>query len=201
MFRKLISKRSAKPTQVLDNESDLIQSYRETGEMRLLGKLYESYTHLVFGVCLKYLKNREDSQDAVMQIFEKITVDLRKHEVKNFKSWLYQVAKNYCLMELRRKKIEISDENSENLGNLMELSHNPHLTDEGAEKEAQLQVLEETILQLPPEQKRCVQLFFLEQKSYRQIVEETDYDLKKVKSYIQNGKRKLKILMNEKMNL
>ncbi len=199
MLRNLISKHSPKTTQTPDNESGLIQLYRETGEMRLLGELYEPYIHLVFGVCMKYLKNRQDSQDAVMQIFEKIVVDLRRHEVQHFKSWLYQVSKNYCLMELRRKKIEIQDENSENLANLMELSHQPHLTDEQLEKEQQLRVLEQTLEQLPPEQKQCVQLFFLEQKSYRQIAEQTDYDLKKVKSYIQNGKRKLKIMMTENM--
>ena len=197
MLRKLIPKRPSKTKQLPDNEFDLIQLYRETGDMRYLGKLYEPYTNLVLGVCLKYLKNREDSKDAVMQIFEKLVQDLRKHEVQHFKSWLYQVTRNHCLMELRRKKLPMSDTDSKILGNLMELSENPHLTNETEEKEQQLQLLGKMIQELPKEQRLCIELFYLKQYSYRQVAEQTGYELKKVKSYIQNGKRKLKIRMTK----
>ena len=54
--------------------------------------------------------------------------------------------------------------------------------------------------ELNPEQKQCLILFYLEKKSYQEISENTGFSLMQVKSYIQNGKRNLKILLDKKMN-
>ena len=162
--------------------------------MKVLGELYERYMPLVYGVCLKYLKSREDSQDAVMQIFEKLIDQLQKHEVGNFKSWLHVLAKNHCLMQIRSSKgkqsVELENSGSEN----MEFSIVPH-HDEEKGQEVNLNHLSGCMEKLSAEQKKCVELFFLEEKSYHQVVEASGYELKKVKSYIQNGKRNLKICM------
>ncbi len=149
--------------------------------------------HLVYGLCLKYFKEREASQDAVMHIFEKLVVSVKQHEINNFKSWLYVLAKNHCLMTLRSlkgKKNEMLDPE------IMESALQLHPTEE-EDLEDDLTILENCIGHLKNEQIRCVELFFLKKIPYSTIVEKTGFELKKVKSYIQNGKRNLKICMEK----
>jgi len=172
-------------------DEELIGLYKKTGELDIVGELYNRYTALTFGVCLKYLKDREESRDAVMQIFEKLMVSLKEHEINQFKGWLYVTARNHCLMQLRAKK----GKNFEELSPfIMETGGDGHLQ-EGPEIETNLSKLEKCIDGLGNEQKQCVQLFYLEQKCYKDITETTGFDLNKVKSHIQNGKRNLKICM------
>ncbi|MFY0626849.1 MAG: sigma-70 family RNA polymerase sigma factor [Reichenbachiella sp.] len=147
--------------------------------------------HLVYGVCLKYLRDREDCQDAASQIFEKLIEELKKHEVNNFKSWLHVLTKNYCLMQIRSKKVDPNQpmENSED--HFMEYSMSVH-HDEEDEIETDMKALNGCMKELSKEQKKCVSLFYLEEMSYFQVAESSGFELKKVKSYIQNGKRNLK---------
>ena len=172
-------------------DTQLIGHYKSSGDLALLGELYTRYMPLVFGVCLKYLKNREESRDAVMQIFEKLVQSLKNHSVEHFKSWLYVTARNHCLMQLRSQKgknfIEISPV-------FMESDYVLHHEDV-SEKETDLSKMEICIEKLVSEQKACVQLFYLQQKCYKEITSLTGYDLNNVKSYIQNGKRNLKLCM------
>jgi RNA polymerase sigma factor (sigma-70 family) len=177
-------------------DEELIALYKKTEDLEIVGVLYDRYTALTFGVCLKYLKDREESRDAVMQIFEKLIASLKSHEIKVFKAWLYVTARNHCLMQLRSRK----GKNFEDLSPfLMETGGNGH-QEHGADIERDLSRLEKCVELLAKEQKQCVRLFYIQQKCYKEITEATGYDLNKVKSYIQNGKRNLKICMerNEK---
>jgi RNA polymerase sigma-70 factor (ECF subfamily) len=178
-------------THISKSDPELLELYKSGGELDVLGLLYSRYTSMVYGVCLKYLKDREESKDAVMQIFEKLVTTLRSHEVAHFKSWLYVTARNHSLMHLRSRKGKYFEEISPGL---MENEASSH-PDEGPEMEANLSKLENCIQKLAPEQQQCVSLFYLEQKCYKDIVTLTGYDDNKVKSYIQNGKRNLKICM------
>ncbi len=181
------------------HEYSLIESYKRTNDLEVLGKLYQPFMHLVYGVCLKYLKNREASQDAVMQLFEQLIEKVKTHKIENFKSWLYVVTKNYCLMELRSKKHQIIKESKDVYDDVVEnellLHHNEESIDED-----NIVMLKKCIEALQKEQKACIELFYLEKKSYKEVESLTNYDLKQVKSYIQNGKRNLKNCMesNEK---
>ena len=148
--------------------------------------------HLVYGLCLKYLKNRELAQDAVMAIYENISEKLMTSEVEHFKSWLYMVCKNHCLMQLRKKNPEVNSEV------FMESAIDIHLNDEKEDLENDLIALEACIEELKAEQQRCVKLFFLEKNSYQQVNEKTGLEMKKVKSHIQNGKRNLKMCLEKK---
>lgn len=172
---------------------ELIEQYKRTGNTNDLGVLYTRYTSLVYGVALKYLKDRDDAKDAVMQLFEKLTDSLKTHQVQHFKSWLYVTARNHCLMQLRSRKGKYMEEISPLL---MENATEMHL-EEGTEMEANLGKLEQCIEKLNAEQKACVKLFFLEEKCYKDITITTGYELNKVKSFIQNGKRNLKICMEQ----
>jgi len=147
---------------------------------------------LVYGVCLKYMKEPEEAKDCVINIFEELVMKLKKHEVDNFKPWLYQLAKNHCLMKLRSKKgrpvnIDID---------VVHLTENIHL-DDGMEKEWRLNNMESCIEQLPADQKQAIQLFYLKEKCYKEIAETTHTDVNKVRSFIQNGRRNLKICMEK----
>ncbi|MEO5673400.1 MAG: sigma-70 family RNA polymerase sigma factor [Chitinophagales bacterium] len=180
----------------IKNESDaeLISRYKQSGDPAIIGELYERYAHLVLGVCLKYLKHYEDAGDASIEIFEQLLQKLKSHEISNFKSWLYTVSKNHCLMKLRRKNhhLELHDDLSEIVESNQGL-HPPSVN----EKEEQLRHLEEAVLLLSAEQRQCVELFYLNELSYEQIMLQTGFTFREVKSYIQNGKRNLKIELSK----
>jgi len=172
---------------------ELIQKYQTSGELSLVGVLYSRYMTLVYGVCLKYLKDREESRDAAMQIFEKLMVTLKEHEITHFKSWLYVTSRNHCLMVLRAKKGRNFEKiSSDSMENEMLL----HLPEE-PEMETNFSKLEKCMEHLVAEQKNCVALFYMQQKCYKEIVQITGFDDNKVKSYIQNGKRNLKLCMEK----
>ncbi len=176
-------------------DKELLVAYRETGDMNLLSTLYQRYMDLVFGVCLKYFKDPERCKDAVMDIFNELHSKLRVHEVDNFKGWLHVLTRNYCLMQLRSPRNMKTTEFS---ATFMYSEQNTHLNGEALEKEENFKKLEQCIDTLVEEQKRSVVLFYLENKCYNEIAEITGFEWNKVRSYIQNGKRNLKICMDEK---
>jgi RNA polymerase sigma-70 factor (ECF subfamily) len=176
-------------------DKELIAQYKQSGELAALGDLYQRYMDLVYGVCLKYLKDTEKAKDSVMLIFEELVVKLKKHEVENFKSWLYQLAKNHCLMQLRTPKNLKTVELPESL---MQTEENVHLNGV-LEKEENFKKLEHCLGTLSEEQRTAVKLFYLEGKCYNEIVEITGTDWSQVRSFIQNGRRNLKICMESKV--
>jgi RNA polymerase sigma factor (sigma-70 family) len=175
------------------SDQELITRYRETGNMALLADLYQRYMELVYGVCLKYMKEPEEAKDCVLNIFEELVTKLKKHVVENFKPWLYQLSKNHCLMKLRSRKSIPKHIDHE----LVHLEERVHLN-EVFEKEAGLNRMEYCIEQLVTEQRQAIELFYLKEKSYQNIAEITGFDLNKVRSFIQNGRRNLKICMEKK---
>lgn|SRR5437868_7158272 len=186
--------RNISPDQSSDRE--LVTAFKETGNINHLSNLYQRYMDLVFGVCLKYFKDAERSKDAVMDIFDELNTKLKQHEVENFKGWLHVLARNYCLMQLRSpRNLKTTEFNPA----FMQSEQNAHLNGETFDKEENFRKLERCMETLPMEQKRCVELFFMENKCYNEIAEITGYDWSKVRSYIQNGKRNLKICMEEKL--
>ena len=181
----------------ISEKSDLllIENYRKTGNKNYVGELYKRYTGFVFLVSMKYLKNEEQSKDAVMQIFEKLFDDLLAHEIANFKSWLHTVARNHCLGILRKtQSMQKHKENIKENVLFMENETEIHLFEE---KEKNYEYLKKALKQLKPEQKKCIELFYFNEKSYKEIVKITGFPDKKVKSYIQNGKRNLKIILQK----
>jgi len=178
---------------ITDNQ--LLERFYEDRDNEWLGIVLERYTLLLLGVCMKYLRNEEEAKDSVQQIFLKVITELHKYRVEYFKSWLYMVAKNYCLMKLRDsqgKAVEIREQMIATNEDFSE--KNIHV-----EKDRLLQAMEDSLNELNPEQKHCVTLFYLEKKSYQEISDETGFTLMKVKSHIQNGKRNLKLLLEKEM--
>jgi RNA polymerase sigma-70 factor (ECF subfamily) len=171
-------------------DQELVRLYKQDGDIRVLAELYQRYMDLIYAVCLKYLKEEEAAKDAVMAVFEELVSKLLKHDVLHFKGWLYIVAKNFCLMQLRsQKQLHVVYDQD-----IMQLTENLHLN--GVfEKEEQLNQLSKCIDTLSPDQKQTVQLFYLQEKCYKEIAVITDSDWNKVRSLIQNARRNLKNCM------
>jgi RNA polymerase sigma factor (sigma-70 family) len=174
-------------------DAQLIELYKSSKDTFYVGELFQRYSHLIASLAFNYLKNSNETEDAVMDVFEIMTRDLRIHDVKNFNAWIYSVTKNHSL-KLKRKRNKERDQEEG-------LKHNGHglfgsTTEEDKErsiaKDEQLNSLEEALKTLSEEQKRCVELFYLNNKSYTEVADETGFTMKQVKSYLQNGKRNLK---------
>jgi RNA polymerase sigma-70 factor (ECF subfamily) len=182
------------PAGATPTDLELVERYKATRDPAPLGVLFERYTHLALGVSLRYLRNREDAEDAVMEVYERLTKALLEHEVANFKSWLYSVVANHCRMILRRRKsVPTAVEASEELLDaVLASAPAPHEDDEG---ERQMQALPAAMARLAEGQRRCLELFYLEGHSYAEVARRSGYALNEVKSHIQNGKRNLRILL------
>jgi RNA polymerase sigma factor (sigma-70 family) len=174
------------------DDNDLVLQFRQTGDIKLLGALYDRYLELVYGVCLKYLKETESAKDAVMEIFIQLGDKLNRHEVANFRSWLYSVAKNHCLMQLRSASKVKAVNFDEGIMQLQAEMHPP----DGNEKEWQLDQLTKCMETLPADQKQIVSLFYLQEKCYKEIAEISGFEWNRVRSLVQNGRRNLKICMD-----
>ena len=185
--------KNIKANDVTDKE--LIAAYKSSNDLSYISTLYQRYMDLVFGVCLKYFKDGERSKDAVMDIYEELCKKLKLHEVENFKGWLQVLARNYCLMQLRSpRNMKTTEFNAD----FMQSNQTTHLENGVLEKEENFKKLEECMGQLTMEQKQSIELFFLEKKCYNEIADITGYEWSKVRSHIQNGKRNLKLCMEEK---
>ncbi len=176
-------------------DQELLEQFYADHNNEWLGILLQRYTLLLLGVSMKYLKNEEEAKDSVQQIFLKVIQELQKYKVEYFKSWLYMVAKNHCLMKLRDRQGKITTEINDRLTakpeeetDRQKLLQNDHTLD----------LMESALKELNPEQEQCVTLFYLQKKSYQEISDATGYTMLQVKSYIQNGKRNLKILIEQK---
>jgi RNA polymerase sigma-70 factor (ECF subfamily) len=180
----------------IHSDIELIKEYKD-GNQDALARLFKKYMHLIYGSCLKYLKNEEKSKDTVMEIYELLHKALLKHEVEHFKSWLYRVTYNHCMQVLRDEKRHSKKATNfkQDSITLMESNEDQHLS---IEKEELLIHLEDCVKELKEFQKNCIERFYLQEQCYNEIVDQTGYALKKVKSYIQNGKRNLMICMNKK---
>ena len=174
-------------------DHELVAEYKQTHDLNVVGELFQRYMDLVYGVCLKYLKQPENAQDSTIAIFEELSTKLLKHDVDNVKAWLYTLTKNHCLMRLRsEKKQTVVKFDVE----LMQSEETVHLNGV-LEKEENFRQLEYCLGQLADDQRKIIELFYLEGKCYNEIMETTGIEWNKVRSYIQNGRRNLKLCMEK----
>lgn len=172
-------------------DEQLVTEFKKTGDVQCIEILFNRYSHLVFAVSMKYLHGREESKDAVIDIFEKIPDDIRKYQIERFSSWIYTVTRNHCFHLLKKRKGIQSEESIEQLA-----VEEPVLSTEEADLNQRLtEHLEESLSSLNEEQRTCVSMFYLEEKSYDEIQRATGYSYNQVKSFIQNGKRNLRIYL------
>lgn len=178
------------------SDQELLQEYQLENKLSAFEALFLRYSHQTFLTCMKYLKNEDDSKDAVMEIFEKSIHDLKKYDISNFKGWLYLKTRNFCLYKIRRqKKKNLADKKMQKDEKIFMENYDSNTLNSSSE--ARINKLMEAIEKLSADQKTCIKLFFFEKKTYQQIADATDLELNKVKSNIQNGKRNLKNLLEQ----
>lgn len=175
------------------SDEDIISLYKEKQWSSCIDELYQRYSHLVFGVCLKYVKQIENAEDITLTLFTSLTQKLLQHQVQHFKSWIYVSARNSSLMFLRANK-----KSEELMQDDYLFDESEFLLEEKHQKDELLDNLSAVFDELKEEQKMCIQLFYLEKKSYEEVAQLTNYTLKEVKSHLQNGRRNLKILLEKR---
>lgn len=178
-------------------DTELLDRFKLDRNNQWLGFLLKRYTLLLLGICMKYLRNEEEAKDAVQQVFVKVLTDPTTINIQTFRPWVGTVARNHCLMKLRAKPnrvVEIQEKMIHTRGEESE-ERIAHL-----EKDRKLELMEESMRELSKEQEQCLTLFYLEKRSYQEITDQTGYTIQQVKSYIQNGKRNLKIAIDKKIN-
>ncbi len=176
------------------SDAELVERYQKTGDMELLGVLTERYTALIYGVCLKVLKHEAEAEDAFMGVFEKLTKKVQQHDIQEFRPWLHVLTRNHCLEILRKKGKHLTVSYDSEFMQSEEAVH-PFMEDATNGK---LDALPDCLATLQGEQKNCVQLFYFEGKSYKEIATLKDMPIGKVRSYIQNGRRNLKNCIEQK---
>ena len=182
----------------LSTDESLVAYYQSTRDKQAVGELFKRHSLMCFAVCNKYLQDEDKARDATMAIFEKLFADLETHTVQNFKGWFHTVSKNYCLMQLRKPQlfVRVNDVPEENEDGFMQSGWLAHHDDE--DKEHKLQELERAMVELNDNQRLCIDLFYLKQKSYKEISEQTGYTDNEVRSHIQNGRRNLKNTLSQR---
>lgn len=175
------------------SDEELLRLYQQRDENYWLGLLLQRYTLLLLGVAMKYLKDKDEATDAVQQIFLKALTHLPKEEIKNFKGWLYVLLRNHCLQIIRDKHHKLRDEILHNL------PANNDCEKEQQNKEYSLEQMKAAMNELSEEQRQTISMFYLQKLSYQQIMDKTGYSFMQVKSFIQNGKRNLKLILIKKL--
>jgi RNA polymerase sigma-70 factor (ECF subfamily) len=174
---------------------ELIERYKTSLDKHWLGLLFCRYTEMLYGLGLKYFKNEEEACDMVQEIFMTLSLKLSNHEVENFKPWLYRLASNFCIDKLRKNTIKNTELTIKHY-QLEEVQFD--LIDEWEEKELILKKIKECLMTLEVNQRKCIDLFFFQEKSYQEVANDLDISWGKTRSLIQNGKRNLKICMERK---
>jgi RNA polymerase sigma-70 factor (ECF subfamily) len=182
------------------NDEELVKAYFTSGDKGLVGALFEKHVVKVYGACLFYFNDKEQAKDAVMQIFEKMITELRKTQVQNFKAWLSFVVRNYCISELRKNKSRRFVSESYLDFEIKETTLDEEEKIASIEEDQMVSHMNEMLPRLKENQKICVELFYLKSLSYQEISDQTGYTIGEVKSYIQNGKRNLKMLVEERID-
>lgn len=176
-------------------DEELISAFKQSGNKNLLADLFKNHVNTIYGTCLFYLQDKEEAKDEVMNIFEKLLSELKTNEIKNFKGWLSFVVRNHCISVIRKKNTVLKNTKGYYDYEYKDAVYEEELKIESVNDEKMLQHLQDCLPKLKEAQRKCIELFYLKNMSYQQICELTTYEINEVKSYIQNGKRKLKLLI------
>ena len=184
-----------------NSDEELLKQYKQSGNKELFADLFKKHVSVVYGTCLFYLQDKDEAQDATMQLFEKLMLDINNREIDNFKGWLSFVVRNHCISLIRKNKSA-----SKNIQSYYEFEYeNPSYEEEekinSISDDVLLENMKSCLPKLKENQRICVELFYLKNKSYQDIANETPFSLNEIKSYIQNGKRNLKLLIEEQTRI
>lgn len=181
------------------NDDELLERYKQSGDKKLFAELFKKHVGVVYGTCLFYLQNKEEAQDATMQLFEKLMLEINKQTILNFKGWLSFVVRNHCISIIRKNKTTFKNNKSYYEFEMANCDYEVEEKINSVTDDVLLEKMSECLPKLKEKQSLCVDLFYLKNKSYQEIAYQTKLSLNEIKSYIQNGKRNLKLLIEEEI--
>ena len=179
------------------SDEDLLLQYKQSGDRELFADLFKKHVTSVYGTCLFYLQDKDEAQDATMILFEKLMLDIGTREINNFKAWLGFVVRNHCISLIRKNKTASKHKKSYYEFELEETTYEAEEKIGSVSDDVLLQEMKHCLPKLKDKQRICVERFYLHNKSYQDIADETGYSLNEIKSHIQNGKRNLKLMIEE----
>ncbi|GLC89294.1 RNA polymerase sigma factor [Lysinibacillus piscis] len=158
------------------------------GNKQAYTHIIEQYKNPLYATILRMTRQPHLAQDLVQEVFFKVYEQLGKYEATgSFKSWLYRVAINHCLDELRKKQYKIQNEQFTE-EQLIEAEH-PEIIYLKREKERQLEQLLSTL----PEQERMILLLrYSNELSYEEISELLHISLSDVRNKLHRSKKKMR---------
>jgi RNA polymerase sigma-70 factor (ECF subfamily) len=182
------------------SDEELIKKFRFSHDNSYLGELFLRYTPYVFGVAVKHLQNQKDAEDLTLTTYNKISSDLKRIEVLDFKKWLYKLIVDQCNIEKKKKSASNEESKMILIEELTKEEDNLFINTDAKNTTLDTNSLRLAIDTLNESQKMCIDLFYIQNKSYQEVSEITGYSLNQVKTNIQNGKRLLKTYIENKSN-
>ena len=179
------------------SDEDLLKHYKQSGNKDLFADLFKKHVAVVYGTCLFYLQDKDEAQDATMQLFEKLLLDINNREIENFKGWLSFVVRNHCISIIRKNKSQNKNVKSYYEFEYEDANYETEEKINAVSDDDMLESMKQCLPKLKENQRVCVELFYLNNKSYQDIANQTGFTLNEIKSYIQNGKRNLKLLLED----
>jgi RNA polymerase sigma-70 factor (ECF subfamily) len=181
----------------MKNGNDLFCIQRvKAGDIQAFSTIVSHYQKMIFTIVLKIVENREDAEDITQEIFIKVFKSLDQFkEESGFSTWLYRIAYNTTLSELRKKKLFFTSID-DSLSSVNEL-----ITDynEDTEHEIKLQYLDKAIKKLPPDEIFLVTLYYLDEQSIENISKISNLSVSNVKVKLYRIRKKLAVELNQLM--
>lgn len=163
-----------------------------SGEGRAFGELVERYRHLVFTVCVRVLRDREDAEEAAQDAFVKAYQNLRGYAGQSkFSTWLYTIAYRCAVTRGRRRKPAT--------GSLEELPYQAQAVEGAGAGDDLRHHLNKALHRLSPEDASLLSLYHLEEQSVDEIVTITGLGASNVKVRLMRARRKLEAALRTEL--
>lgn len=166
------------------NDNDLVSNYLD-GDESSLETLFSRYLRRVYSFVYRMVNNSEDAKDITQDTFVKAWKNLKKFDSdKNFKTWLFVIAKNTTFDLLKKKKtINFSALSNDDSGaNSFDVSSEDNSPEEEMIKTEDAEVLESAVSKLPENYRAVVLLRGMEELTFEEISDILDKPLNTVKS-------------------
>lgn len=158
--------------------------------------LVERYQHFVFTVAFKILRSREEAEEAAQDVFVKVYKTLNSYEKKSkFSTWLYTVTYRTAIDIARKKQLLTDSIDDDTIFLQIETAaHNPLEEVQQSDLQAQLQL---AIKQLRSEDAALITLFYLNEKTVKEISEITGLTETNIKTKLHRTRELLRAHLSE----
>jgi RNA polymerase sigma factor (sigma-70 family) len=164
------------------SDLDLIESVKG-GDLRSFGQLVDRHKARAMTLAVRMLKSAEEAEEAVQDAFVRAYQSLPAFEGRSsFSTWFYRIVFNVCSTALRKKRpVDLRSLEARTDDGFPEPEDQGAGPDTVVESEELKDIISEAIDALPPNYAGIVSLFFLQERSYEEIVDITGLPLGTVK--------------------